>query len=165
MGSQNLDETPDNFLRLDEWFNLNILLTVSIIMKTHVYIIIYICILIITILCYTIITICILYCFFQTLYELSFRRNWASNRKSFAGSRRVKSNMKPGQTVDWFKGKFTGLSPIYYGNIYGFRLQFSHQNQSIEIGSIIQFYIFWWDSNHQHMGGLSLLYHYCSSYQ
>ena len=35
-------------------------------------------------------------------------------------------------SMDWFKGKFTGLSPIFHGKIYGFRLRFSQQNQSIE---------------------------------
>ena len=28
-------------------------------------------------------------------------------------------------SLDWFKGKFTGLSPIFNGKIYGFRLRFS----------------------------------------
>ena len=35
--------------------------------------------------------------------------------------------------MDWFKGTFTGLSPIVNGKIYGFRLQFSQQNQSNQI--------------------------------
>ena len=35
------------------------------------------------------------------------------------------------QSLDWFKGKFTGKPHDLNGNIYGFRLRFSQQNQSI----------------------------------
>ena len=38
-------------------------------------------------------------------------------------------------SMDWFKGKFTGLSPIFisWENTYGFRCRFSQENQSIDI--------------------------------
>ena len=39
-------------------------------------------------------------------------------------------------SMDWFKGKFTGKPHIKNGKIYGFRLRFSQQNQSIAITSL-----------------------------
>ena len=35
------------------------------------------------------------------------------------------------RSMDWFKGKFTGLNPIFHGNIDGFRWRFSRENQSV----------------------------------
>ena len=35
------------------------------------------------------------------------------------------ANVDVYQSMDWFKGKYTGLSPIFHGKIYGFRLRFS----------------------------------------
>ena len=35
-------------------------------------------------------------------------------------------------SMDWFKGKFTGLSPIFNGKIYGFRLRFSQRKPPID---------------------------------
>jgi hypothetical protein len=44
-------------------------------------------------------------------------------------------NKNPQTSMDWFKGKFTGNNSIFHGKIYGFRLRFSQQNLSIDIGN------------------------------
>ena len=38
--------------------------------------------------------------------------------------------------MDWFKGKFKPENPMFTGKIYGFRLRFSQQNQSIEVNIV-----------------------------
>ena len=45
-------------------------------------------------------------------------------------------------SMDWFKGKFTGLSPIFDGKIYMVSCRFSPTNQSIDFGKSF-FYLFW----------------------
>ena len=37
----------------------------------------------------------------------------------------------------WFKGKLTGILQYFNGKMYGFRLRFSQQNQSIDHGDIV----------------------------